>query len=134
MDAKLKNFSLVFNEAYIKNNNLPEGDFQLIPQIQRKIGKLDKVENTYVVEARVEIHHTNEHPFPIELIASISGIFNIEGDDLKKINEFLQIQGFQMVFPHLRALVANMTANAMVPSILLPILSLDQFVEQSVNN
>lgn len=120
------------NEASIKNNNLPVGEFKLNPQIQKKIGKANSPGNAYVVEIRVEILNTPENPFPIDLVASLSGIFNIEGDNVEDINNFLQLQGFQMVFPYLRSLVANMTANAMMPPIFLPIVYANQFEEKPI--
>lgn len=132
MDTKINNVTFVVNEASIKNNNLPVGKFKLNPQIQKKIGKANSPENSYVVEVRVEIHNTPENPFPIDLVASLSGIFNIEGDNMDEINNFLQGQGFQIVFPHLRSLVANMTASAMMPPIFLPIVFANQFEEKPI--
>ncbi len=132
MDTKINNVTFVVNEASIKNNNLPVGEFKLNPQIQKKIGKANSPENAYVVEVRVEIRNTPENPFPIDLVASLSGIFNIEGDNMDEINNFLQLQGFQMVFPHLRSLVANMTTNAMMPPIFLPIIYANQFEEKPI--
>ena len=133
MDTKITNFKLEVNEVSIKNNNLPEGEFKLIPQIEKRIGKANSSDNAYVIEVRVEIHNTPENPFPIDLVASLSGIFNIEGDNIDEINNFLQTQGFQIVFPYLRSLVANMTANAMMPPIFLPIVFADQFEEIPIN-
>lgn len=132
MDTKINSVSFIVNEASIKNNNLPVGDFKLNPQIQRRIGKAQNPENSYVVEVRAEIHNTPENPFPMDLVASVSGIFNVEGDNMEEINNFLKIQGFQMVFPHLRSLVANMTANAMMPAIFLPIVFANQFEDKSI--
>lgn len=132
METKFNNLTLMVNEASIKNNNLPVGEFKLNPQIQKKIGKANSPGNAYVVEIRVEILNTPENPFPIDLVASLSGIFNIEGDNVEEINNFLQLQGFQMVFPYLRSLVANMTANAMMPPIFLPIVYANQFEEKPI--
>ncbi len=132
METKFNSLTLMVNEASIKNNNLPVGEFKLNPQIQKKIGKANSPGNAYVVEVRVEILNTPENPFPIDLVASLSGIFNIEGDNVEEINNFLQLQGFQMVFPYLRSLVANMTANAMMPPIFLPIVYANQFEEKPI--
>ena len=133
MDTKFNSVTFVVNEASIKNNNLPVGDFKLNPQIQRRIGKASNSENSYILEVRVDIQNTQANPFPIDLAASLSGLFNIEGDNIDEINNFLQLQGFQMVFPHLRSLVANMTANAMMPPIFLPIVFAHQFEDQPID-
>ncbi len=134
MEIKFNGFRFVVNEASIKNNNLPAGNFNLMPQIQRKIGKANDIDNSYVIEITVEIHNTVENPFPIELIANVAGIFNIEGDDQEAINKFLFTQGFQMLFPHVRALVANMTSNAMMQPIFLPIVYTDAFKDVPLQN
>ena len=39
METKFNSLTLMVNEASIKNNNLPVGEFKLNPQIQKKIGK-----------------------------------------------------------------------------------------------
>ena len=132
METKINSVTFVVNEASIKNNNLPVGNCKLSPQIQKKIGKANSPENAYIVEVRAEIHNTPDNPFPVDLVASLSGIFNIEGDHEEEINKFLQIQGFQIVFPYLRSLVANMTANAMMPPIFLPIVFANQFEEKPI--
>ena len=132
METNINGVKFVVNEASIKNNDLHVGNFKLNPQIQKKIGKANSPENAYIVEARAEIHNTPDNPFPIDLVASISGIFNIEGDNEEEINNFLQIQGFQIVFPYLRSLVANMTTNAMMPPIFLPIVFANQFEEKPI--
>lgn len=124
---KLNNITFTVNEASIINNNLPVGEFKLNPHIQRKIRKVGDEGNTYIIDVSAEIRNTPENPFPIDLIASLSGIFNIEGDDIEEINNFLQTQGFQIVFPYLHSLVANMTASAMMPPIFLPIVFANQF-------
>ena len=36
MDTKINNVTFIVNEASIKNNNLPVGEFKLNPQIQKK--------------------------------------------------------------------------------------------------
>ncbi len=132
METEFNSFTLIVNEASIKNNNLPAGEFKLNPQIEKRIGKVNSSENAYAVEVRVEIYNTSENPFPVDLVASVSGIFNIFGDNTEEINNFLQIQGFQMVFPYLRSLVSNMTANAMMPPIFLPIVFANQFEEKPI--
>lgn len=132
MELKVNNFSLRTNEISLVNNNLPVGNFKLAPQIQRKVGKINEKENLYFVEVRVEITNKQEAPFPINLTASITGFFDITCDDKAIIYKFLEIQGFQMVFPHIRALVATVTASSMMPSITLPLVNPNQFTNDNV--
>ena len=61
METKFNSLTLMVNEASIKNNNLPVGEFKLNPQIQKKIGKANSPGNAYVVEIRVEILNTPEN-------------------------------------------------------------------------
>ncbi len=134
MKTEIKSFNIVVNEISIKNNHLPVGTFKLAPKIQRKIGKIDDGNNNYCVEIQVDIHNTPEVPFPMELTVNVSGIFNIEGDNAEQIDRFLKTQGFQMVFPHVRSLIANATASAMVPAVFLPIVYADKFIDVPVGN
>ena len=128
MDTNIKSFTIIVNEASIRNNHLKNGDFQFAPDIKKHIRKREE-ENSYEIEIKVEIHDSENNPFPFNLAANISGLFEIEGEDNKEINNFLQTQGVQMVYPHLRSLVANLTTAAMMPPLLLPIIYVNEFDE-----
>lgn len=119
MNIKVNKMTVLTNEISIKNNNLNDGNFQIKPQIQRKIGKLDR-ENGYILEISVIIKDEPENRFPVNLTAKMSGIFEIEGEQQHAEN-FLKTRGVELVYPYLRTLIASTSASCMLPPINLPL-------------
>lgn len=115
----LMNMRLATNEISIKNNDLPKGSFNLAPQIRRIIGQVDGTHAS--VEIRVEIRNTEENPFPMDVTASMTGIFDISSIEEKDRDNFLKIQSVQLILPHLRSLIASTTAAALMTPLMLPI-------------
>ena len=128
--SNINKMTVVTNEINLTNNNLPEGGFQVKPYITRKYGKVMDKENLYGVEMQAVFKDEPENRFPINLTVRITGLFEIEGDDTEEINNFLKIQGVQMVFPYLRAMVSNITSSALIPPIMLPIINPYQFKDE----
>ena len=121
--SPINKMTIITNEISLINNNLSEGNFQVKPYITRKYGKVTGKENQYGVEMQVIIKDEPENRFPINLTVRITGLFEIDGDNIDEINNFLKIQGVQMVFPYLRTMVSNITSSAIMPSIMLPIIN-----------
>lgn len=117
--GNLTEMRLITNEISVKNNNLPGGSFNLMPRIQRLIGKVDETHAS--VEIRVEIHNTEENPFPVDVIASMTGIFDMSNIEEKDRDNFLKIQSVQLILPHIRSLIASTTAAALMTPLMLPI-------------
>lgn len=130
MQSTIKKMTITTNEISLTNNNLSEGNFQVKPYITRKYGKVKEKENIYGVEMQVVFKDEPENRFPINLTVRITGLFEIEGDNIEEINNFLKIQGVQMVFPYLRAMVSSITSSALMPPIMLPIINPYDFVDE----
>ena len=131
MEAKIKNMSIVTNEIHFSTNNLPLGSYQMVPNIKRRVGRLSTDSNKYGVELMVDIKDTPEQRFPLNLFVKITGIFEIDGENEEEINEFLKLQGVQMVYPYLRSLVSNITSSSLLQPIILPIINVLDFKEIS---
>ena len=131
MEPTIKNMSIVTNEISYRTNNLPDGYFEMIPNIRRKFGKLNSETNKYGVELMVLIEDHPEHRSPINLRVRITGVFEIEGENCEEeINNFLKQQGLQIVYPYLRSMVSSITASALVPPIMLPIINVLDFKDE----
>lgn len=115
----LTSMQLATNEISIKNNYLPTGSFNLAPQIRRIINQIDDTHAS--VEIRVEIRNTEENPFPVDVIASMTGIFDMSNIEEKDKEKFLKIQSVQLILPHMRSLIASTTAAALMTPLMLPI-------------
>lgn len=113
------NMKLITNDISIKNNHLPAGNFILAPEYVRKIGQVD---DTHLgVEIQVRIHSTEENPFPVDIDASMTGVFELSNLEEKNLENFLKIQSVQLILPHMRSLIASTTAAALMTPLMLPI-------------
>lgn len=130
MQVSVKNIQIITNEASFINNLLPDGNFEIRPNITRRIEKLKDAENRYALEMQVTIKNEPENKFPFDLKVRITGIFDFDGDNEKEINDFLKLQGVQMVFPYLRTMVSNLTSTVLMPSIMLPIINPLDFIDE----
>jgi len=115
----LTEMRLITNEISVKNNHLPGGSFNLIPQIKRMIGQVDETHAS--VEIRIVICNTEENPFPVDVTASMTGIFDISNIEENELDNFLKIQSVTLILPHLRSLIASTTAAALMTPLMLPI-------------
>ncbi|MBQ6606494.1 MAG: protein-export chaperone SecB [Firmicutes bacterium] len=115
----LVNMQLVTNEISIKNNHLPDGQFTIQSQITRNIGVLDETHST--VELVLEILNTEEHPFPVDIRISLTGVFDISTLPAEAHDSFLKLQAIQIMYPYLRTMLTNITSSSLMPPIVLPI-------------
>lgn len=112
-------FSLITNEVRLVNNNLPKGEFKMDLKLNQIIQKDDEVHSrvTYVLE----IKNTPETPFPIDLLVSVTGLFDITNINEKDVDDFLKVQSCQIIFPYIRSMITSLTSNAFLPPLILPI-------------
>jgi len=72
-----------------------------------------------------------EKPFHLEV--QMTGIFQfqteLEGEELKNI---LKQQAINILFPYLRALISNITVNAGLPPVILPLINVNQLIQNRV--
>lgn len=116
----LVNYKLITNKISITNNHLNGGNFTVDPQIKRTIAVID--ENHSSVTYDLTIMNTEEHPFPVDIEVSITGIFDISKLSKKSVDDFLEVQTCQILFPQIRTIVASLTSAAVMTPLLLPII------------
>jgi len=72
-----------------------------------------------------------EKPFHLEV--QMTGIFQfqteLEGEELKNI---LKQQAINILFPYLRTLISNITVNAGLPPVILPLINVNQLIQNRV--
>ena len=88
MDS-LVNYSLKVNEIRFVNHQVLGDSFNVNPKISRTITPVDtdKAAVTYVLE----IINTPEHPFPVDIVVSITGVFDVSKIEPKSVDNFLKI-------------------------------------------
>lgn len=119
MDS-LVDYTLITNEIRLVNHHIEGGKFSIDPQLRREIKKID--DSKSAVTYYLEICNSPEKPFPIDLSVSITGIFDVSHIERESVDDFLQVQTCQILFPQIRTIVANLTASALMPPILLPVI------------
>lgn len=115
----LVNMQLITNEVSIKNNNLPNGQFTINPKFTRNIGAID--ESHAFTELKVEILNSEDAPFPVDVVVSLTGLFDISTLPEKDVDAFLKFQAVHILLPYIRSMVSSITASSLMPPILLPI-------------
>lgn len=114
------NYKLITNKISITNNYLEGENFTIDPQIQRSINAIDDSHASVTYD--LVIKNTEEHPFPVDIEVSITGLFDISKLNKKHVDDFLKIQTCQILFPQIRTIVASLTSSAVMTPLLLPII------------
>jgi preprotein translocase subunit SecB len=118
---KLAKTSFIVHELKITKNNLKPGNYELKPYITRQIGKLK--EGVYFTKLYLSIENTELQPFPVNITVDFRGIFEFKDIiDESRVFDFLKIQAVQIMYPYLNSTVTNLSINAMMPPIVLPII------------
>ena len=115
----LVNYSLITNEISLVRNNISGEAFTVDPQLHRKIDSID--DSKIAVTYELDIKNTEDHPFPLDIKVSMTGVFDVSKLEKEKVDDFIKIQSCQILFPQIRTIVATLTASAFVQPILLPV-------------
>ena len=89
-----------------------------------------KAENTGYTELIAEIVNTPDAPFPLDIRVSLTGIFEMNNIPLEQHDSFLKITAVQVLFPYVRNIISTVTASALVPPIVLPIIDVKTLFQQ----
>ena len=122
---QFSNYSV--EELFYKCTPVEDGqhEFQLNTSFNQEL--LDLGNNNYDVKLSVEIHPTEEQPTPFELRVSIVGHFTYVDEQDENSNNFkeqiLRKNTGAILFPFLRQLVASLTNNANIATLILPIMN-----------
>ena len=92
----------------------PQQRLDIKPQFSRQVRKANDNAKLIFVNLAVKIASTAEEPKPFDLDVSIVGIFELaEEPNATQEREFV-IQATSMLYPYLRSMVTNLTAQAFV--------------------
>ena len=114
-------------ELFFKKVPVLDGqhEFQLHPSFNHEL--IDKGDNKYDVKLSVEIKPEDDHPMPFQLRVEIIGQFAYIDDsikpDLDMKQQVLRKNTVSILFPFLRQIVASLTSNANVATLMLPIMN-----------
>lgn len=127
--STIKSMNIKINEFSFKNNYLM-GTYNFKPVVSFSI-KNEKEKYELLMSA--SIINEKDNPFPIDLKASVSGVFEFADSSSEEIDAFLKKEGVQMVYPYLRMLVTNVSSMALVSPVVLPIIDVRNIILENKN-
>ena len=110
-------------------------DFNLTKSVKlnqnfsRNIEKID--DNHCKVSLMFSVDNNEENPMPFELKVQISGTFKLDNWEDEDRNIFINTNAIAILYPFVRSLVATLTANANVPTYVLPVFNLVAWFEKN---
>lgn len=101
----------------------PQQRLDIKPQFSRQVRKANDNPRLVFVNLAVKIASTEQEPKPFDLDVSIVGIFELaEAPTSTQEREFV-IEVTSMLYPYLRSMVTNLTAQAYVSPLNLPVIT-----------
>lgn len=115
------------NALSYKINRLPIAPNQRIdikPQFFRQVLKSNENAKNVMIDFSVTIESTEAEPKPFDLQVSLRGIFELEKAEYTPDEErSFVIEATKMLYPYLRSAVTNLTAQAYINPLTLPVIS-----------
>lgn len=125
---KISQSNIHATKLSLHDNQLNVANYQIDPQYYKKITPRDN--NTYQLSLSAMICNTEQKPFPLDLEVVFEVTFKLDdAKDQKEIDDFLNINAIQMVFPFMRAAINSLTSAALMPPLVIPIIDVRQFKE-----
>ncbi len=124
IEYSMKN--LTADELGFKMNHIkaePNTRFEIKPFFSRRIQGVNESPLIHIVTLECKIESTETDPKPFDLHVRLVGVFevkNIQNDEDRRI---FAINATETMFPYLRAAITNLTADALIPPIVLPVVS-----------
>jgi len=57
---------------------------------------------------------------PFYLSVEVFGLFEVDKEEIHRVRQFAEINSVAILFPYVRALISTITANANIPTVILP--------------
>lgn len=107
----------------------PQQRLDIRPQFSRQVRKANENTKLNFVSLGVKVESTEAEPKPFDINVCIVGVFELEAEpDAQQEREFV-IEATGVLYPYLRAMVANLTAQAFVTPLNLPLITGPLFPE-----
>lgn len=116
--------ALTADELSFKVNPLkvaPDTKFEIKPFFSRQIRQANENNKINIVILECKIESTDESPKPFNLLARFVGVFEVENMNSDEDKRIFAINATETIFPYLRAAITNLTADALVNPLTLPV-------------
>ena len=102
----------------------PNQRLDIKPQFARQVRKPNDNKKLVFISLAVKIESTEKEPKPFHLDVNIVGVFDLEKEDYTAQEErSFVIEATQLLYPYLRSTVSNLTANAFITPLNLPVIT-----------
>ena len=101
----------------------PDEKLDIKPQFSRQVRKVNNNEKLNFIALSVKIESTEEEPKPFDIHVSMVGVFEVEDIRSDAEERSFVIEATKTLYPYLRSAVTNLTANAYVAPLNLPVIS-----------
>ena len=118
--------SLAADELSFKVNPIqpqPDQKFEIKPLFSRRIQSPKENPRIQVVILECKIESTNESPKPFNLTSRFVGVFEVNNMETDEDRRIFAVNATETIFPYLRASVTNLTADALISPLTLPVVS-----------
>lgn len=99
----------------------PNTKFEIKPLFSRQIRQANENPKVNIVILECKIESTEESPKPFNLLARFVGVFEVENMNTDEDKRIFAINATETMFPYLRASVSNLTADALINPLTLPV-------------
>lgn len=102
----------------------PNQRLDVKPQFARQVRKVNEDKKISLISLSVKIESTEAEPKPFDLTVSVVGVCAVEKDDYTADEERnFVIDATKQLYPYLRSAVTNLTAQAYVMPLVLPVIN-----------
>lgn len=106
----------------------PQDKLDIKPQFSRQVRKVSNNEKLNFVALSVKIESTEAEPKPFNINVTVVGIFEVTEMAPAEERNFV-IEATKAIYPYLRSAVTNLTANAYIAPLNLPVIDGPLFPE-----
>ena len=107
----------------------PNEKLDIKPQFSRQVRKVTGNEKLNFIALSVKIESTEQEPKPFDINVTMVGIFEVEDVANDAEERQFVIEATKLLYPYLRSAVTNLTANAYVAPLNLPVITTPIFPE-----
>ncbi len=99
----------------------PDTKFEIKPFFSRQIRQANENPKINIVILECKIESTEESPKPFNLLTRFVGVFEVNNMNTDEDRRIFAINATETMFPYLRAAVTNLTADALINPLTLPV-------------
>ena len=101
----------------------PDTRFEIKPLFSRQIRQANEDNKIHLVVLECKIESTEESPKPFNLHVRFVGVFEVNNMNNDEDRRIFAINATETMFPYLRAAITNLTADALINPLTLPVIS-----------